>query len=537
VPKRIRDPNHKVARARKPRGRAGHESSPRAEELNSAEHDHLAGHHTVAELYDSAPIGYIVFGDDGMIHEVNGRAAELVGLEPSHLIGLPFPVIVAPDDILLFFEHLSRCRAGQERMIRTELRLRSQPMDLIPCELVSAATREGNRTAFRTALIDLSDRKEHEQALQESKDYAEGVFEFVPEPLMVLDGKLMVLTTNSAFREKLFCSTRETTGHLVDQLECVRWGPAGFITALRGVATQGRSFEKIPCEATLLGLGRKVFLLASARRMARPGALKPAVVVAFEDVTERRHHESEREQLLAEVQALNAELEKRVAIRTAELNEANLRLRAASRRIVEAQEAERRNLARELHDEVGQCLTGLNMVLARGARGAKKKESRQAFANAQRVVVDLLQRVRQMSVDLRPHVLDNLGLVPALKWHIQTYSRQTKIKVDLRTRGVNDNKVSPRTKLTIFRVVQEALTNVARHAHVRSAHVMLKSTPDELLAEVSDRGVGFEVDSVSGEGSGLANMRERVLLSGGKFNLASKPHHGTTLKIRLPLRD
>jgi signal transduction histidine kinase len=302
---------------------------------------------------------------------------------------------------------------------------------------------------------------------------------------------------------------------------------------LRDIAARGSSFQNRPCEVMLEGLGQKIFLLASARRLPRLAGIGSVVVVGFKDVTERHGHEAEREVLLAELQELNADLERRVTERTFELNAANTRLQDISRRIVEAQEAERRSLARELHDEVGQQLTGLSLLLNR-VENEPAEQTPQTLAESRRIVGDLLARVRQMSGDLRPQVLDDLGLLVALKWHIQTYTQQTNINVNFISRPIDETRLSPEVKITAFRVVQEGLTNVARHAGARRASVRMLQRHGRLEIDIRDTGQGFDPAALN-SGSGISGMRERVVLAGGTFAVESAPGDGTQLSIRLPM--
>ncbi len=213
-----------------------------------------------------------------------------------------------------------------------------------------------------------------------------------------------------------------------------------------------------------------------------------------------------------------------------ELRAANTELRALSRRLVDAQEAERRKIAETLHDDIGQVLTGLNLVLKR----ARKKRSAEELAEAESLVADLLERVRDLSTNLRPHVLDNLGLAIALRWHVKRFSEHTKIPVTLQIRGVRRTLPSD-LSTTVFRLVQEALTNVARHSRAKRAGVSVGQRDKTLRIEIHDNGRGFDPAHLPNGSSGLRNLRERVRLSGGEFTIESKRRAGTTLRATVPV--
>jgi signal transduction histidine kinase len=208
-------------------------------------------------------------------------------------------------------------------------------------------------------------------------------------------------------------------------------------------------------------------------------------------------------------------------------------LRDLSRRVVEVQEIERRHIARELHDEIGQVLTGLKLTLE--ASGRRVLGTRAASLDeAQRHVNDLITRVREMSLDLRPAMLDDLGLLSALLWHFERYTHLTGVRVHVEHSGI-DRRFDPEVETGAYRIVQEALTNVARHARVRDVTVRIWSDEQVLRAELTDRGVGFDQAAVLGQSSGLTGMRERAALLGGRLTIVSSPGAGTRVLATFPL--
>jgi PAS domain S-box-containing protein len=213
---------------------------------------------------------------------------------------------------------------------------------------------------------------------------------------------------------------------------------------------------------------------------------------------------------------------------------AHARLQALGERLVAMQEEERRHLARELHDEIGQALTGLSLMLTTGR--ALPSEVLHAQLDAiQRQVASLIAQVRQRSLDLRPSMLDDLGLHPALVWYFTRYSEQTRIRLAVELQGV-ERRFPPLVELTAYRIVQEALTNVARHAGVEEAIVLAWVVDAQLMIEVSDQGRGFDHDMVrhTHASTGLIGMRERVALLGGELTIETAPGAGTRLFAALP---
>jgi PAS domain S-box-containing protein len=214
------------------------------------------------------------------------------------------------------------------------------------------------------------------------------------------------------------------------------------------------------------------------------------------------------------------------------------RLKFLSRRLMEVQETERRNIARELHDEIGQALTGLKLTLEMGAR-LPAEGARTSLEQAQVLVNELMARARRLSLDLRPAMLDDLGLVPTLLWHIEHYTAQTRVLVHFRQSGLENRRFSAEVETAAYRIVQEALTNVARHAGVVEVTVRLWTHEAILSIQVEDAGLGFDGEAAlaSSDTSGLAGMRERAVLLGGQLSVESHPGGGARLTAELSIAD
>jgi signal transduction histidine kinase len=209
-------------------------------------------------------------------------------------------------------------------------------------------------------------------------------------------------------------------------------------------------------------------------------------------------------------------------------------LRALSQRLVNAQETERARIARELHDEIGQALTGIKLGLEIALRRAPD-QAPGPLADIRASVNELIARVRELSRDLRPAVLDDFGLLPALTSHFDGYSRRTGIRVSFEHGSLDGTRFPPEVETAAYRIIQEALTNVARYAGVNEVSVSVH-TGDVLEVRVEDHGKGFETDGTPPAGSGgLTGMRERAMMLGGEFHLASAPARGTRIQVSLPL--
>ncbi|MBN1178943.1 MAG: GAF domain-containing protein [Anaerolineae bacterium] len=219
-----------------------------------------------------------------------------------------------------------------------------------------------------------------------------------------------------------------------------------------------------------------------------------------------------------------------------EVRDSRDRLQTLSHRLVEVQETERRHIARELHDEVGQLLTGLKLVLEMSARQPADAIG-SSLEEAQALVSELVTRVRDLSLDLRPAMLDDLGLLPALMWHFERYASLTNVAVDFKHAGIEGRRYSSEVETTVYRIVQEALTNVARHARVTAATVRLWDEAGHIVVQVEDAGEGFTPEALADarRSSGLSGMHERATLLGGQLSIESAPGGGTLLTAKLPL--
>jgi len=209
--------------------------------------------------------------------------------------------------------------------------------------------------------------------------------------------------------------------------------------------------------------------------------------------------------------------------------------RDGMRKVVEAQELERTRLARELHDETGQALTSILLGLKSLEQALDSDEGREGVASLRDLVVSTLQDVRRLAVELRPSALDDFGLAPALERLVDTYGRQAAVPVHLEIR-LGDERLPAEVETTLYRMVQEALTNVAKHADATSISILLTRTASSVRLVVEDDGAGFEPGGARDGGLGLPGMRERVALLDGRLRIESAHGKGTTLVAEVPVR-
>jgi signal transduction histidine kinase len=211
-------------------------------------------------------------------------------------------------------------------------------------------------------------------------------------------------------------------------------------------------------------------------------------------------------------------------------------MRHLSQKLVRAQEEERRSISRELHDEIGQMLTGIQMEFnnLRTLRNTDDKGFEEHFEGGKTLVEQTLSAVRDMARGLRPSVLDDFGLAPALEWQSREFSRRSGVPVQLQIDGVFDD-LSEDVRICLFRIAQEALTNSARHAEASDIRITLNRGPEIIVLTVQDNGKGFDSHEKTKGRLGLVGIEERVRELGGNVSVISQPQKGALLRVAIPL--
>jgi PAS domain S-box-containing protein len=261
--------------------------------------------------------------------------------------------------------------------------------------------------------------------------------------------------------------------------------------------------------------GSRVPVLANVVPLRDPEGVVIGAVSCYQDITERKQTEDK-------------------------LQESNDKLQLLSRRLVETQETERRHIARELHDEVGQTLTVAEMNLQTLLRSADSAPLKGRLQECLQAVERVLEQVRDLSLNLRPSMLDDLGLEPALRWYTNRQASLAGLQAEFRADAM-ENRLDPIVETAYFRVAQEALTNVVRHAQARTVAVEMRTQNGNVHLFVRDDGVGFDVaalreQAVLGASLGLLSMEERATLADGGLECKSVPGQGTEIHAWFPFK-
>ena len=214
---------------------------------------------------------------------------------------------------------------------------------------------------------------------------------------------------------------------------------------------------------------------------------------------------------------------------------ANNRLSALSSKTLQLIETERKQIAGELHDDVGQSLTAILLATKWVSRRITDEALLEKISDIHMIASQSLDTVRNLSLLLRPAQLDSLGFSPAIKWQMDKLLSIDGVHYEIDDSGFNE-LIDKQAEIVGFRIVQESLTNIVKHADAKNVKVKLRSDDEVLVLQISDDGRGFDVHAQS-DSVGLVNMKERVELAGGEFKIISKPLLGTDIKVEIPLRN
>jgi signal transduction histidine kinase len=222
-----------------------------------------------------------------------------------------------------------------------------------------------------------------------------------------------------------------------------------------------------------------------------------------------------------------------------EILEINKQLRQLSDYLQQVREEERAFIAREIHDELGQQLTVMKMDVSWLQRHAGKADDilRQKTEDLIKMLDQTVRTVRRIASELRPSLLDDMGLEAAIEWHLEEFEKRSAIRIRFDNELIEDT-IPDAFKTGLFRIVQESLTNVGRYAKAKNATISLQQQNDQLVLIIQDNGVGFDKEKLGGKKTlGILGMKERAAMMGGTYEIISAPGKGTTVTVKVPLRQ
>jgi len=451
------------------------------------------------ELFENAKDAIYVQDLMGIYTSVNRAAEKLSGYDRNEVIGKHFEQFVAPEYLPLVRTNFAKKLVDKEQTAY-EIEVIAKDGRRVPVELNSTVIFEHDApVGIQGIARDITKRKRAEDELREQKEILQKIFDHIPVMIRVTGPDGNVHLVNREYERTTGWSLaeiqRDSLGILaelypdkndrqlvIERTATARGDWADFRTRVRDGRVIDTSWTNIHLSAGMnLGIGQ--------------------------DISDRKRAEET--------------------------------LRSYSRKLIEAQEAERQHIARELHDQIGQVLTAIRINLQTIGNSCETDESQVLIDQGITIIDSALEQVRNLSFELRPSLLDGLGLVAALRWYSDQYSRRTGIRTKTSTNLPEDQtRLKQELETACFRIVQEALTNVVRHAKAKNVSINLRKLDHKIVVSIRDDGTGFDERSANGGASaihlGLRGMRERALALGGMLEIESAPARGTEIRASFP---
>lgn len=485
-----------------------------------AELEARALEHELTLIYDSMRDGFVITDLNGRILRCNDAYCTLLGYSRDELLTMNFrdftpPASLEIDDAIITQQIMVR---GYSDFFEKEYITRSG--DLVPVELRGLLVRDpgGSPSRMWAFVRDITDRKRAERVLLESQKTTEAILNALMYHIAVVDGGGTILAVNDAWlRFALETGITDVTriGPGVNYLDVCRAAVRQDTDdlarqALDGISgviagTHPRFYLEYPCHGP--GVQRWFTMHVSPfRRNGVTGA-----VVAHENITERKLSETRIRELADAMRRLSSHLE-------------------------DAREEERSHLAREIHDELGQALTALKMDVTelRGHGAALPERARERLMIMGTLIDQTARTVQRLAGELRPPLLDELGFLAAVTWYIQDFEERFSIACT-RTRFDDPPSTERKRATALYRILQESLTNVARHAEANAVEIQLIYDGDAVTLQIEDNGKGLTEDESRKPGSlGILGMRERIEVYGGVLRINGRPGAGTTVYAMIP---
>ncbi len=461
-------------------------------------------------LFDTVPVGLYRTTPDGQILDAN--------LTFVHMLGYPDRAALLARNITELYVHPHERQLWQDSLRQKntphffEVQFYRRNGTTLWVEHTVARRHDlpDGLLYYEGILQDITERKRTEIALLESEERFRTIVEQSPISIQVMTPDGWTVQVNRAW-EKLWGITADDVKNYnlrhdeqitsLGMMPYVERGFAGETVLLPPVAYHTPESLKT---------GRRRWFQARIYPVRGERDEIKNVIVMYEDITERQW-------ATEDLQRLSIEL-------------------------MNAQETERKHVSQELHDELGQALTAMRInfdMLEKILPPDSAQVGRERLAEISMLVDETLEHVRELSHTLRPTMLDEMGLVPTLRWYVSRYADRLGIEVELDVTGL-EQRLAPEIETTLYRIVQEALTNIARHAHAHRVRLQLTGQAGSVSALIEDDGRGFDAQTrlaadAARSGLGLLGMRERAALWGGNFTVQSRPGAGTRLLVELPL--
>ncbi len=456
------------------------------------------------DLFDFAPVGYFRLDEQGGILEVNLAGAALLGLDRSTALRQRFGQYVTPQFRARFAELLREAlQAGSKQSREIEIQRNGELAHTV-VEAIPAHDGVGNRSLYVTA-TDISGRKKAEEALRQNHDQLQTVYEGMIEGLLITDIETKrFLRVNSSLCRMLGYSEEELLAASVQDIH-PREEVSNDLQRFQAAA-EGR--VSINEDRPVLRKDGSIFYAdITGRRILYGG--RPCLLALFRDVTERRQAQA----------ALQRE-------------------RRTLKHMLRASDHERQLIAYEIHDELAQQLAGaiMQFQVYDHLKDTNAAEAQKAYDGGVTLLRQGHREARRLISGVRPPILDESGVLAAIAHLVNEHSVEGQAQIVFHS-NVKFKRLAPILENVIYRIVQEGLTNAFRHSKSELVRIILRQRGSKLRIKIQDWGTGFDLKTVQGTGFGLAGIRERARLLGGKYRIESRPSQGTRIVVELPLAE
>jgi PAS domain S-box-containing protein len=466
------------------------------------------------EVFNGIPYGILILDRNKRCSSANTAAARLLGISRQKLIGSKITELLKP-------------KHGSTRAPLWNVILRSPAKEFDfqyergdrSLEIGVKAKANFHPGSHLVVLHDITVRKRAEEAGRKQSQ----MLDFANDTIMIRDLKDRIVYWNQGAERLYGWSRKQAVGQYVHTfLHTV------FPEPLRDVLD--KFFRTGHWQGLLIHSKKDGFPVTVSSRwtLQRDEHGRPSAFLEINnDISERVKAEEA-------LQRAHHELERRVLERTAELSKANARLKALSARLFTAQEEERWRISRDLHDDLGQILTSMNLNLERALRLKDVAKSRNLLNNVLAANLEARNRLRELSSLLRPRVLDDVGLKEAIETYVSEFETRTGVRSQVALRCGN-NDFNDAASTNIYRILQEALTNISKHSSAKRVSIQLQVSNGKAIFKIKDNGNGFNPNSIRVEKTlGLLGMKERAELMGGDFVIRSSINKGTELSVSFP---
>jgi PAS domain S-box-containing protein len=455
-------------------------------------------------LTESSLTGIFIH-QEGKYVFVNDRFAQIHKYRPAELLGKGYLTLIHPDESKSVEQRVSARLKGKNVLDRYEVRRVRKDGKTIWCEMMATTIEYAGRPAVMGNIIDITERKNSELLLRQSEREKALILNSVSDVVTYQDNELRIRWANRMAAKSAGLSADELVGHNCYEIWHQRSTPCVGCPVVRAFETSESK------EGEITTPDGRVWFVRACPVLQQNGDVVGVVEAAL-DITNRKQAEEDLRGSREELRNLSAHLQS-------------------------VREQERTTIAREIHDELGQALTVLKLDLSwLGKRFPKNREILiQKTKSMSGFIDNTIRTVQRISSELRPGILDDLGLSAAMEWQADEFKKRTGIECEL-TLQAEDSSLPKDLSTTIFRIFQETLTNIARHANATMVKISLKEKAGKFVLKVRDNGKGITQKQISDSGSfGLIGIRERAQFFGGDVKIVGVRNKGTTVRVSVPI--